>query len=339
MQFTNIEEQMAASEVADYTRLLESIKKPEAPASVAGIELLCTGNASGVDNMINAVPTGGFRLSSGDRHIQIDPGQGTLRMLSTLHINPYTTTDVFCTHAHDDHSGELVAMVSAALNLNLADSRPHILVNPTLASYTDPMSMSYGFSLPSVAWQNGKVSILYPEDMKVERFDGKMIDTVKSVDIGDGITVSPTYCQHNSPKAIGFLIDTPYGRIGYTGDSQHFDGFAEQFIGCDVLWMNLNTLGLSSSSGNGETLRLGAVKNHLGYAGACNLIDTVKPKTAIVSHFGSQLMTRIIEIESALRERYSAQDTEVHCTVNGRVYAFPESLANGPIVKMYGDRS
>ncbi len=327
-EFKEAESILAAEEARLYTDLLGRIS--DTPASEkAGIELICTGNAGGVDNVVKAKPCGAFRIHHGSHNIQIDPGQGTLRLLKDLGIDAYSTTDIIVTHAHNDHSQDLAGLVGAVSQIGLTQRPYRIVVNPTLVSYANTELVRHGFVLPSFSWQGGHVDVLWHETMDITRYDGKQIQTVPETQIGD-MTIHPTRCIHGEPYTIGLIIDSPLGRIGYTSDTEYFPGIEKQFEGCDVLWANLNTINLGSFQGE----QAGHVRNHLGYKGLCQLIEAVRPGNVFVSHFGSQILSRRTQIEELLRDRFASSHMNIYCPDNGEAFTF-DSMAGRPTVKNY----
>lgn len=321
-----------ALERDEYRRLVRSVVCTSRRNDIAGVELSCIGNAAGADNMVRSRPSGGMLLRSAGRALIVDPGSNSLSCLASLGIDPYSITDVLASHAHDDHVGNLSAAVSAALKLGLSDAPDcHVIVCPALIDYSCAHATRSGFTLPAFAWR-GQVHALYWEDVEVERFDGVRIRSQRQVRVGDEITVTATPARHGPIRATGFVIDTPLGRLGYTADTEYFAGLADAYRGSDVLWVNLNTLDLHSQADLGQARPGGPepVHGHLGYRGVCQLLEEVRPKTAVVSHFGAQLTPRREAIERLLRDRFSASGMAIHCPANGDRLSFSHGLSMPP---------
>lgn len=322
---------LLAEERIQYRRLVDGVLCTSWHQPAACVEMVCIGNAAGADNMVHARAAGAFVLRCADRVLVVDPGAGSLACLRDAGINPYTITDVLASHAHDDHVGNLAPAVSAALRLGLAEpADAHVIVCPALIDYSAPAATQSGFMLPAFAWR-AQVHALHVDDCTVTRFDGQPVRSQRQAQVGDAMRVSATPARHGPIQATGFVIDTPHGRIGYPADTEYFDGLAEAHRGADVLWLNLNTLGLHSMADRADTAHGdAAVHGHLGYQGVCRLIDEVRPRTAFVSHLGAQLLAQRAQIESLLRKRFAPQGITVLCPAPGARYVFEHGLAQPP---------
>lgn len=322
-----------ARERAVYAELMQDIRRPKRARLTPGLEIVCIGNAGGADNVVHGRPSGGLLLRYDGRTVVIDPGDNSLAFLAGLGFDAYDITDVLVSHAHNDHVGDLASAISAATNLALGRSDSHIVVCPSLADYNAGSSTKFGFTLPAYAWK-ADVQPLYWQDLEVTRFDGVPVRSRCSMRISKNIKVSAAEAQHDHIMVTGFVIDTPLGRLGYTGDTQYFPGLAAWYAGCDVLWMNMNTLALDAIGDTQAAVadRAAPVHNHLGYVGVCSLIEEVRPRTAIVSHFGAQLLDQRHAIEAMLRDRFAGSGTAIYCPGNGDSFTFEASLSQAPEV-------
>lgn len=322
---------LLAQERNQYRRLVDAILCTSSHPPAARAELVCIGNAAGADNMVHARPAGGFVLRCDERVLMVDPGAGSLACLAAAGLDPYTLTDVLVSHAHDDHAGNLAPAVSAALRLGLGTpAEVNVVVCPSFIEYDDPAATQAGFMLPAYAWQ-ARVHALHVEPCTTTRFDGERLHSQPQVALAPGLRVSATPARHGPIQATGFRIDTPHGCIGYPADTEYFDGLAEAHRGADVLWLNLNTLGLHAIDDRADTAHGdAAVHGHLGYLGVCRLVDAVRPRSVFVSHLGAQLLDQRQEIEAQLRTRFAPLGIAVHCPASGARYAFPGGLAQPP---------
>lgn len=314
-----------------YAELLARIERRSAPAPRAGLELTCFANAGGSDSTVRGHPTGGFLLRYGAHTLLVDPGENSLARLASLGIDAYQVTDVLASHSHNDHVGDLSSAVSAALGLGLDDRDCNLVVCPSLADYASPSSTKLGFTLPAFAWK-ARVRVLYWKPVETLRFDGQRVQSVSEVRFDEDFRVRAAPARHAHVQVVGFVFELPMGRLGYTSDTEYFPALAEAHAGCDVLWINMSTLGLDTFKGGrdgGASSR--PVRNHLGYVGVCELIDRVRPRTAIVTHLGSHLIEQSREIEEMLRERFSSLGVSVHCPVSGDRFWFEEELAGAPV--------
>jgi len=335
MKLSADELKLFTAERGDYKKLLEEISRPRQIKN-KGFGITCIGNAGGSDSICKGSASGGVLIQFNDRNIIVDPGENSLSFLTATGFDPYNITDVVASHSHNDHIGDLSSVISSALQINLVSNQDtNILVPPSLVDYKNAEATCYGFTLPAYAWQ-GNVKILYWKSVVAERYDGELIESVKSASIGEQIQVSSAEAKHSEMPAGGFIFNTSFGKVGYTGDTEYFPGLVKQYLGVDLLWMNINTLGIESMTDNKTEVPLEdlSVKNHLGYMGVCQLIEKVRPKTAIISHFGSQLSTQVEKIQTLLRRRFAALETNIYCAQTGDRFSFDHSLRQKPALGM-----
>jgi len=331
MKLSDNERKLFELERKEYKILLDDISRPRKPAR-KGLIITCIGNSGGRDSIVHGHPSGGMMIHFGDRCIVVDPGENCLSYLNESGFDPYQITDVIASHSHNDHVGDLTSIVSSALQLNLAPNKDtNILVSPSLIDYENAENTRYGFTLPTYAWQ-GNVRMLYWQDIQVKRYDGEMIQSVKKASIGDDIIVMSVEGRHSEVPVSGYIFNTPLGKLAYTGDTEFFPELVDLYKGSDVLWMNLNTLGLDSTRDTETYIadEVSHVQNHLGYVGVCNLIEMVRPKTAIVSHFGSQLLPKVDEIQALLQKRFDNYGINIFCVLTGDECCFEQSFSEEP---------
>ena len=331
MKLSTREQKLFELERKDYQRILDNVSKSRI-SNRKNLTITCIGNAAGSDSIIHGKPSGGMLIRFKDRSIIVDPGENSLSFLTRSGFDPYQITDVVASHSHNDHIGDLTSIISSALQLNLISNRDtNILVSPSLVDYENSQATRFGFTLPIYAWE-GNVRVLYWQDTQIHRYDGEMIQSVKTASIGENIKITSIEGRHSKMPVSGYIFATPFGKLAYTSDTKYFPELVEHYKDVDVLWMNINTLGLESMNDRDDHVpeQVSSVHNHLGYVGVCQLIEAVKPKTAIVSHFGSQLLSKTDEIQNMLRERFSEQDVNIFCTHTGDEFSFDQSFEQKP---------
>ena len=336
MKLSDNEHKLLELERKEYRALLGDIRRTR-KTNRKDLSITCIGNAGGSDSIIHGKPSGGMLIRFNDRNIIVDPGNNSLTFLMDAGFDPYQVTDIIASHPHDDHVGDLTSFVSAALQLNLvSNSETNILVPPSLVDYENAEATRYGFTLPVYAWQ-GNVRTLYWKDTQAKRYDGKIVQTEKTASIGNNVKVTSIEGRHSNMQVSGYILSTPFGKLAYTGDTEYFPELTEQYKDVDLLWMNMNTLGLDSITDTECYVpeQVSFVKNHLGYAGVCELIDAVRPKTAIISHFGSQLLSKVDEVQNILRERFGSLGVNIYCVHTGDEFSFKESLAQKPDLERF----
>lgn len=332
VELTREERESMSEERERYRNIMEKARKAKPCPVRKGVEITCIGNTGGADNQVHGRPCGGFLLRTGCRTIIVDPGNNSMAELGCLGMELYDITDVLASHAHSDHVGDLTTAVSAAVNLGLVDNcHSNIILTPSLVDYNSEQSTRFGYTLPAFAWKAEVVS-LYPDEVEVKTLDNRSFRSKRSTSIAEDIQVFATEARHGQIAVTGFVIETPHGRIGYTSDTEYFDRLPGQFANCDLLWMNMNTLGLEAIDDTDAVVSDPSipVNNHLGYVGVCKLIEEVQPTTAVVSHFGAQLIDQRGEVEAMLRKRFVDDPIAIFCPDNGDSFFFAQTLSDSP---------
>jgi phosphoribosyl 1,2-cyclic phosphodiesterase len=139
---------------------------------------------------------------------------------------------------------------------------------------------------------------------------GKPINLKKG---GARATVLPTKTRHDDETGVGFVLGMGGARIGYTSDTEYFDGIAEQYLGCDVLILNL-----LKKAHDG-------IPGHMATDDAEKILRIAKPKLAIITHMGLSLLKSGPESEA---KKLGAQSgvTTVAATDGLKISIPPRSL-------------
>ena len=108
------------------------------------------------------------------------------------------------------------------------------------------------------------------------------------------ITATPT--KHGEEKALGFVFKGSK-TLGFTGDGEYFKGQEKHFQGCDYLLVNV--------------LRPRGVKwpEHMNTEQAVELIKKVRPKLAVIQHFGMIMLKANPEKEARWIEKQTGVRT------------------------------
>ena len=203
--------------------------------------------------------TGGIRIISKRLNIHIDPGPGALIYSLSAGLNPQKLDAVLVSHRHPDHCSDTEIMVEAMTRGMLKKrgvlaAPPNILrgnteTGPTISTYHQQMI--------------GKVITVKPEVNFL---------------VGD-TKVAATQTRHTDPEAVGFRLEIPkVGTIGYTGDTEYFEGIEKKHTGARILIISvMRPLG-SPWTG------------HMTPEEAIKIVDAVKPEMAIATHFGMKML-------------------------------------------------
>jgi len=214
----------------------------------ATITFLGTGGARiMVANQILA--TGGLWLSLGGTEILIDPGPGSIVQSTKRKLRANKLSAIILSHRHLDHSADVNVMVEA---MTQSGVRQHgWLFAPADALGTEPVIFSYLES--------------YLEGIEV-------LKEGKSYSIGNISFATPI--RHIHPvETYGMLFSTGEHTFSYIADSRYFDGLCHSYRS-ELLIINV------------IFLESGHPYDHLSVPDAEHIITELKPKVAILTHFG-----------------------------------------------------
>lgn len=202
--------------------------------------------------------SGGFVIQTENMQFHVDPGPGALTNLVKCSINPRETTAILVSHAHIGHCNDVNALISAATFSGL-DRQAVLIANRTLVDDSDgnvPYLTEFHRGCVErviVVHEGNKVGI-----NKIE------IDVLKT--------------EHKDEFGVGYKFLCPKFTLAYTGDTGYFKGMEELYKDMDILILNVQ-----GPFGYKE-------KGHLSSDDAVKIIDSVKPKLAILAHFGSKML-------------------------------------------------
>jgi phosphoribosyl 1,2-cyclic phosphodiesterase len=203
--------------------------------------------------------TGGIRILTNRLNLHIDPGPGALIYSLEAGLNPQKLEAVLVSHRHPDHYSDAEILVEAMTRGML--KKRGVLAAP-----------------PNVLLGNmeaGPVISTYHQ-----RMAEKTITVKPGVNFKIGDTkVAATEAKHTDPEAVGFRFKIPaVGTIGYTADTEYFEGIEEEYKGVRVLIISvMRPLG-SPWTG------------HMTPEEAIKIVDAVKPEIAVATHFGMKML-------------------------------------------------
>lgn len=220
--------------------------------------------------------SGGFVLETEGERIHVDPGPGALVRAKQFGVNLRKLTGVVISHAHPDHYTD-AEMVIESMTDGTRKKRGVLIGN----EHAIRGGKDYR---PSVS----------PFHLKLlERYE--VMKPGEKTKIGKvGITATPT--NHGDAKALGFVFRGSK-TLGYAGDGEYFRGQEKYFEGCDFLLLNV--------------LRPRGVKwpEHMNSDQAAELISKVKPKLAVLQHFGMYVLKARPEKEAGWIEKRTGVKT------------------------------
>ncbi len=215
------------------------------------ITFLGTGGARiMVANQILA--SGGLWLNLGGTEILIDPGPGSIVQSTKRKLRADKLSAIILSHRHLDHSADVNIMVEAMTQGGLR--RRGWLFAPADALGTEAVIFSY---------LKG-----YLEGIEV-------LEEGKSYSIGNISFITPI--RHIHPvETYGMLFSTGEHTFSYIADSRYFDGLCHSY-GSELLIINV------------VFLEAGRPFDHLSVPDAEHIIMELKPKVAILTHFGMSM--------------------------------------------------
>ncbi|OGN95591.1 MAG: MBL fold hydrolase [Chloroflexi bacterium RBG_13_51_36] len=210
--------------------------------------------------------SGGAWLNLGDTQILLDPGPGSLVQVARRKLDPSKLDAIILSHKHLDHSGDINIMIEAMTDAGT--KKRGMVFAPADALNQDPVILSYLRS--------------YPQSIQVLTEDG-------SYTIDDVSFRTPV--RHKHPvETYGFIFRTPRHTFSWITDTRYFEGLAGYYEG-DLLIINV------------VRLNPGAPLDHLSLPEAGTIIEKLRPKTAILTHFGMTMWrARTWELAKKLTE-------------------------------------
>ncbi len=230
----------------------------EAISSPSGDSIIFLGTAGARFMVIRQLlASGGLWLNLGGMEILLDPGPGCLVQSTKRKLKADKLSAIILSHRHLDHSADVNIMVEAMTQGGL--KRRGYLFAPADALETEPVIFSF---------------------LK-EHLEGvNVLQEGKSYSIGNVSFTTPI--RHMHPvETYGMLFRTAEHTFSYIADSRYFDGLCQSYGGELLI---INVVFLEPRPFVNSPLKLPV--DHLSVPDAERIIGELKPKVAILSHFG-----------------------------------------------------
>jgi phosphoribosyl 1,2-cyclic phosphodiesterase len=204
--------------------------------------------------------TGGFRIDDFDgKNFHIDPGPGALVRSFQFGLAPSDLDGIFISHAHTDHYTDGEVLIEA-MTRGMTKQKGIIMGS---------RSIFEGFKQwgPSISkYHTGKSErlILGPNKSKI-------IENLK---------IKGTKTLHGDPTCVGFQMKSDDLTLSYTSDTAYFEKLHNYHKGADILIASVIRPGNQS------------IKGHMCTRNFTDLVDEVKPKLAIMTHFGFKMLNK-----------------------------------------------
>lgn len=214
------------------------------------------GNTAVVSKQLRG--SGGIVIQVEDLQFHLDPGPGALVKAREYGINPHHTTAILVSHNHINHCNDLNVLIDAMTHGGI-ERRGLIL---------------------------GSKSVLQPQQDShpvISKYHQQLVERIipleKNHKVGiELIEINAIPTEHHDSTAVGFKIFCPKLTISYTGDTGVTDELLESLTGSDLLILNVPYPSKKEVSGNLTT------------DDAIKIVSHVRPKLAILTHFGSEML-------------------------------------------------
>ncbi len=235
---------------------------------------------SGGDTLVvgkQLLASGGIVLTLEGNQFVIDPGPGAVVQAARYNVDLRATIALFISHNHLNHTGGVNAVVSAMTYGGL-DKRGVLVANKT----------AYNGSETFDPFLNNYYKGHFEKSMAIEQGQRVGINEVE-------IVATPT--MHDDPHGVGFIFKTKDISVAYTSDTGLFPELAKKFRGVKVLILNVKNTEEVKEPGN------------LNVLDAIELVSQVKPKLAIITHFG----IKMLKSDPLITARRISKETGVPC--------------------------
>ena len=204
--------------------------------------------------------SGGLWLNLNGTQILLDPGPGCIVHSTKKKLRVDNLSAIIVSHRHLDHSADVNIMVEAMTQGGL--KRHGYLFAPAGALQTEPIIFSY---------------------LK-DYLDGiNTLQEGKSYSIGDVSFTTPVRHIH-AVETYGMVFRTAEHTFSYIADSRYFDGLWQNYGG-ELLIINVVFLEPRRPGDHISKLPV----DHLSVPDAERIIRELKPKVAILTHFGMSM--------------------------------------------------
>ncbi|MBT4151187.1 hypothetical protein HOE52_04440 [Candidatus Woesearchaeota archaeon] len=214
------------------------------------------GSSAVVSKQLRA--SGGIVMRMDDLQFHLDPGPGALLKAKEYGVNLHHTTAVLVSHCHINHCNDLNVVVDAMTHGGI-EHRGVVLGSKSVLQH-------YGESHPVLTYHHQGL---------LER----IIPLEKSHKIGiELIEINALSVDHTDETAIGFKFFFPKFTLSYTGDTAFSEELVQQLSGTDILILNVPYPGNKAEGKNLDT------------ESAIKMISQVRPRLAIITHFGLEML-------------------------------------------------
>ena len=213
--------------------------------------------------------SGGIWVSSEGNNLLIDPGPGSIVRCASSRpkLDPSKLDAIILTHKHLDHSNDINVMIEAMTEGGF--KKRGVIFCPRDAIGDDPVIFNYARALP--------------ESIEV-------LEAAKTYKLASGFTFRTSMRHQHPAETYGLKFEIKGASVSLLADTKYFDEL-NTFYRTDILIINV------------VFLEPRAGIQHLSLSDAERLIRQLKPKKAILTHFGMTM----VKADPALQARVLSQ--------------------------------
>jgi phosphoribosyl 1,2-cyclic phosphodiesterase len=202
--------------------------------------------------------SGGLLYTLDGFRLWVDPGPGALvrALASRPKIDPSKVDALLLTHRHLDHAGDATAVMEAMTGGGF--KKRATLLAPADALDAEPVVFKYAQDFPS----------------RVER-----LREGGTYSLTPGLLLSTPLAHDHGVETYGYRLQAGSFTVGHVIDTFWMDALPAAYAGVDLLLVN-------------ATRREGGDRRllHLGLDDAERLVAAVRPRLAVLTHFGMQVL-------------------------------------------------
>ncbi|MFA6489051.1 MAG: MBL fold metallo-hydrolase [Candidatus Micrarchaeia archaeon] len=226
------------------------------------MQIVFLGTGGGRVNLLSQErSTGGFRIN-GPIKIHVDPGPGALIFGNKYGQKAADVQLLIVTHNHIDHVNDAGLMIEAMSEYALK-KKGRLIASKSVI----------------IGDENGDKGVTNYHLNKLESYAVAEPGVAIGVKIGNAsCRIIPVPVRHEDTTGFGFVLEMGGKRIGYTSDTEYFEGIAGHYAGCGILIVN----NIKATPDN--------LKGHMHSAVTAKLLSEAKPALAIITHMGMKLL-------------------------------------------------
>ena len=211
--------------------------------------------------------SGGAWMELAGQKIVVDPGPGSLVQAIKRKLDPSKLDAIILSHKHLDHSGDINIMIEAMTEGGF--TKRGVVFAPSDALEGDPVILRY------------------------LRYFPERIETLaegKSYTLGD-LRFETPLCHIHPVDTYGLVFQTPKHTFSWVVDSRYFEGLKTAYRG-ELVIINI------------VRLEPHGYIEHLSVPEAEEIIKSIRPKLAVLTHFGMTMWrAKPWEIAAAMTQR------------------------------------